>query len=133
MSDPLTDRPAPQIFVDADACPVREEVYRVAARLNLLVHVVANGSRPMRPPGLPNVRMVLVGDSMDAADDWIAAEIAAADICVTNDIPLAARYFGEARSGGLFHRKALDAGQYRQRPGRPRAEPPSARAWPGFR
>ena len=50
-----------EIYIDGDACPVREEVYRVAARLGLVVHVVSNGSRPIRPPGLPNVRMVVVG------------------------------------------------------------------------
>ena len=48
------------IYIDADACPVREETYRVATRLNLPVFVVSNGSRPIRPPGLPNVSMVIV-------------------------------------------------------------------------
>ena len=79
------------IYVDGDACPVREEVYRVATRLGLMVFVVANFSRPIRPPGLPNVRMIAVGDTADAADDWIAAQIAAGDVCVTTDILLAAR------------------------------------------
>ena len=79
------------IYVDADACPVREEVYRVATRLRLTVFVVSNGSRPLRPPGLPNVQMILVGDQADAADDWIAERIAASDVCITADIPLAAR------------------------------------------
>jgi uncharacterized protein YaiI (UPF0178 family) len=79
------------IYVDGDACPVREEIYRVAARLGLNALVVSNGSRPIRPPGTSNVRMVLVGDSADAADDWIAEYISAADVCVTSDIPLAAR------------------------------------------
>ena len=79
------------VFVDADACPVREEVYRVAGRLGVGVYIVSNGSRPIRPPGLPFVRMVMVGEAMDAADDWIAERIGAADICVTADIPLAAR------------------------------------------
>jgi uncharacterized protein YaiI (UPF0178 family) len=79
------------IYIDADACPVREEVYRVATRLNLPVHVVSNGSRPIRPPGLPNVRMVIVDATPDAADDWIAERITGADVCVTADIPLAAR------------------------------------------
>ena len=51
------------IHVDGDACPVREEIYRVAARLQLNVFVVSNGSRPILPPGISNVRMVLVGDS----------------------------------------------------------------------
>jgi uncharacterized protein len=79
------------IYVDGDACPVREEIYRVAARLQLDVFVVSNGSRPIRPPGTSNVRMVLVGESADAADDWIAEHISAVDVCVTSDIPLASR------------------------------------------
>src|SRR5260370_11383237 len=79
------------IYVDADACPVREEVYRVATRLRLTVFVVPNGSRPLRPPGLPNVQMILVGDAADAADDWIAERITQRDICVTSDLLLAAR------------------------------------------
>jgi uncharacterized protein len=79
------------IYVDADACPVREEVYRVAVRLRLEVFVVSNGSRPIRPPAAPNVSMVLVGDNADAADDWIAERITAEDVCVTSDIPLASR------------------------------------------
>ncbi len=79
-----------EIYVDGDACPVREEIYRVAARLSLNVFVVSNGSLPIRPPGTSNVRMVLVADSADAADDWIAEHISAVDVCVTSDIPLAA-------------------------------------------
>ena len=64
------------IYVDADACPVREEIYRVAARLHVNIFVVTNGSRPIRPPpGMSNVGMVLVGDEADAADDWIAERI----------------------------------------------------------
>ena len=83
------------IYVDGDACPVREEIYRVAARLRLNVFVVSNGSRPIRPPGISNVSMVIVGDSADAADEWIAERISAADVCVTSDIPLAARCLKE--------------------------------------
>lgn len=79
------------IYVDADACPVREEVYRVAARLGLTTYVVSNGSRPIRPPGLPNVQMIVVGAGADVADDWIAERITATDVCVTADIPLASR------------------------------------------
>ena len=77
--------------MDGDACPVRDEVYRVAGRLGVSVVVVSNGSRPIRPPGLAFVRMVTVPDGPDVADDWIAERITAADICVTSDIPLAAR------------------------------------------
>jgi uncharacterized protein YaiI (UPF0178 family) len=79
------------IYVDGDASPVREEIYRVAARLRLEVFVVSNGSRPIRPPDASNVRMVLVGDNADAADDCIAEHISAVDVCVTSDIPLASR------------------------------------------
>lgn len=77
--------------MDADACPVREEVFRVAGRLGVAVVVVSNGSRPIRPPGLDFVRMVIVGEGPDVADDFIAERIGAGDVCVTNDIPLAAR------------------------------------------
>src|SRR5437868_452605 len=55
------------------------------------VFVVCNGSRPIRPPGLSNASMVLVGANADAADDWIAEHISALDVCVTSDIPLASR------------------------------------------
>ena len=85
-----------EIYVDADACPVRDEIYRVAGRLNLVVHLVSNGSRPFRPPGLPNVRMIPVEAGADIADDWIAEHITAADVCVTSDIPLAARCLAKA-------------------------------------
>ena len=77
--------------MDGDACPVREEVYRVAGRLGVSVIVVSNGSRPIRPPGLAFVRMVTVTDGPDVADDWIAERIGPADVCITADIPLAAR------------------------------------------
>ena len=79
------------IYVDADACPMREEVYRVANRLHVAVHVVSNGSRPIRGPGLSNVQLVVVSAGADAADDWIAERISAGDVCATADIPLAAR------------------------------------------
>jgi uncharacterized protein YaiI (UPF0178 family) len=79
------------IYIDGDACPVREEVFRVADRLGLRVFVVSNGSRPIRPSGRPNVVMITVPVTPDAADDWIAAQISAADVCVTADIPLASR------------------------------------------
>lgn len=82
---------ATTLYIDADACPVREEAFRVATRLALHVIVVSNGSRPIRPPGLPNVRMVVVPDTPDSADDWIAERIVTGDVCVTADIPLASR------------------------------------------
>ena len=80
-----------EIYIDGDACPVREEVYRVADRLNLIVHVVSNGSRPIRPPTDPRIRMVTVEAGADVADDWIAERITSTDLCVTSDIPLASR------------------------------------------
>jgi hypothetical protein len=79
------------LYIDADACPVRDEVYRVAERLNLKVFVVSNGSRPIRPSQNPNVAMITVSEGADAADHWIAEHIGAGDICVTADIPLASR------------------------------------------
>src|SRR5207302_3409867 len=85
-----------EIFVDGNACPVREEIYRVAARLKVKVFLVSNGSRPLRPPGMSNVSMVLVGDTADAADDWIAARVGTTDVCVTSDIPLASCWRNKA-------------------------------------
>lgn len=78
-----------EIYVDADACPVRDEVFRVAERHGVAVHLVTNGT--MRPPSYPLARIVLVGQGADAADDWIAEHIQQGDLCVTADIPLAAR------------------------------------------
>lgn len=78
-----------EIYVDADACPVKDEVVRVAQRHGLVVTFVANfGLRPSRDP---MIRNVVVAQGADAADDWIVAEIAAGDIVVTADIPLAGR------------------------------------------
>jgi len=77
------------IYVDADACPVKEEVYKVARRLGLDVHVVANSF--IRTPAEPRIRFVLVDAGPDAADDWIAERAGRGDVVVTNDTPLAAR------------------------------------------
>ena len=79
----------PEIFVDADACPVRDEVIRVAERHELQVHIVCNGG--IRPSRDPRVQIIVVPDGPDAADDWIAERIGAGDIAITADIPLAAR------------------------------------------
>ncbi|HJW09713.1 MAG TPA: YaiI/YqxD family protein [Holophagaceae bacterium] len=79
-----------RILVDADACPVKEEVYRVARRCGCTVTLVAN-SRLRVPPG-PMFEMVVVGrGQLDAADDWIVEQADARCIVVTTDIPLAAR------------------------------------------
>jgi uncharacterized protein YaiI (UPF0178 family) len=78
-----------EIYVDADACPVKDEVVRVAGRHGLVVTFVANfGLRPSRDP---MIRNVVVPQGADAADDWIVAHAAAGDIVVTADIPLARR------------------------------------------
>lgn len=76
-------------FVDADACPVKEEVVRVAERYELAVLMVANSW--MRLPDSPCVERIVVSDGFDAADDWIAERCTARDIVVTTDIPLASR------------------------------------------
>ena len=78
-----------RIFVDADACPVKEEIYRVARRYQLPVSVVANSF--MVVPLEPLIERVIVDAGADVADDWIAERAQAGDIVVTQDIPLAAR------------------------------------------
>jgi uncharacterized protein YaiI (UPF0178 family) len=78
-----------RIYVDADACPVKDEVYRVAARHKLPVTVVAVGF--IRVPADPTIERVAAGSGMDAADDWIAERMGPGDIVITADIPLASR------------------------------------------
>jgi uncharacterized protein YaiI (UPF0178 family) len=77
------------IYIDADACPVKEEVYRVARRYGIKVFVVANA--PIRVPGDDLIELVVVRGGFDAADDRIVESVAAGDIVVTADIPLADR------------------------------------------
>lgn len=77
------------VFVDADACPVKEEVYRVAGRYGLEVTLVANSH--MRVPGEAWIRLEVVDGGLDAADDWIVDHVAAHDIVITADILLADR------------------------------------------
>jgi len=102
------------IYIDADACPVKQEVYRVAARHGLKVFVVSNspiavpreylvGGRPDAEPGStsagrPLIERVVVSAGMDAADDWIAERAAKGAIVITQDIPLAARV---VKAGGI--------------------------------
>jgi uncharacterized protein len=83
------NEPAIRIFVDADACPVKEEVYRIAERHGLRVYVVANS--PIQVPRDGMVERVTVATGLDAADDWIAERADPAVIVVTNDTPLAGR------------------------------------------
>lgn len=77
------------IYIDADACPVKQEVYRVAERHGLKVTVVSNS--PIAVPRDPLIERVVVSAGMDAADDWIAERATRGTIVVTQDIPLAAR------------------------------------------
>jgi uncharacterized protein len=77
------------IYVDADACPVKQEVYRVAERFRLNVTLVANSW--MRIPNRPRIALEVVGNDPDAADDWIAEHVGRDDIVITADIPLASR------------------------------------------
>ena len=77
------------IYVDADACPVKDEVYRVARRYEERVFVVANA--PLRVPVEVLIELVVVRGGFDAADDWIAERAGPGDIAVTADIPLAGR------------------------------------------
>ena len=77
------------IYVDGDACPVKEEVARVAARHGLQVYIVSN--QGLRSNLGPHVRGILVGSEFDAADNWIVENITTGDIAITADIQLAAR------------------------------------------
>src|SRR3954471_19613732 len=84
------------IYVDADACPVKAEIYRVAERHGLKVLVVSNS--PIAVPRDPLIERVVVAAGMDAADDWIAERATNSAIVVTQDIPLAARV---VKAGGI--------------------------------
>jgi uncharacterized protein YaiI (UPF0178 family) len=77
------------IFIDADACPVKQEVYRVASRYHLEVTLVANSR--MRFPDERWIALEVVKDGLDAADNWIVEHVQTDDIVVTSDIPLASR------------------------------------------
>lgn len=78
-----------RILIDADACPVKNEAYRVAARHDLEVILVANSW--MRTPPRGRVKLVVVEGGLDVADDWIADQVVDDDVVITADIPLAAR------------------------------------------
>ncbi len=82
-------RPLPRIFIDGDACPVKDEALKVAARYRLPVVIVSNGG--LRPSRDPSVTHIVVPKSADAADDWIAENVLPDEVVVTADIPLAAR------------------------------------------
>jgi uncharacterized protein len=78
-----------QIFIDADACPVKEEIFRVAKRYGLKAFVVSN--MPLRVPAEDWIESVVVHGRLDAADDWIVEHVSEGDIVITADIPLAYR------------------------------------------
>jgi hypothetical protein len=80
---------APRLFIDADACPVKAEAFRVAERCGLHVFVVSNGW--IQLPRASFVEQVVVDAGPDVADDWIAERVGPADVVVTSDIPLAER------------------------------------------
>jgi len=86
------------IYVDGDACPVKDEVYRVARRHGVKVFVVSNS--PFRVPAEDLIEAVVVKGGFDAADDWIAERIGSDDVAVTADIPLAERCL--ARGGRVI-------------------------------
>ena len=88
------------IFIDADGCPVKDEVYRVAQRYGLTVYLVSNSW--MRAPAAPWLRQVVVESGFNVADDWIVEHVAEHDIVITGDIPLASRCIAKgARALGL--------------------------------
>lgn len=94
-----------EIYVDADACPVKPEIYRVARRYGLSVTLVSNAYQ--RVPREEGIRLVVVDGQADAADDWIAGRAAADDIVICGDIPLAARCLARGSTvldlrGGAF-------------------------------
>src|SRR5262249_56018918 len=94
-----------RIYVDADACPVKDEIYRVAMRLGVPVSVVAG--KFIRVPQDPLIERVAAGDGMDAADNWIAERAGPGDIVITPDIPLASRRVNPGPRGIAPTRKPL--------------------------
>lgn len=100
------------VFIDADACPVKDEVYRVAARYGLQTHVVSNAF--MTIPSHPRIARVVVESGPDVADDWIAGRVTQGDVVVTSDIPLAERVLAGggtpiAPNGRVFTRDSIGA------------------------
>ncbi len=83
------------LYIDADACPVKDEVYRVAQRYGLQTNVVANAF--IHIPAHPKISRFVVEAGPDVADDWIAERVQVGDVVITNDIPLAERVL---QSGG---------------------------------
>jgi uncharacterized protein len=101
-----------RILVDADACPVKDEIYRVAQRYAVPVRIVANAF--IRVPPDPLIERVLVGSGFDAADDWIAGEASPSDIVITSDILLADRCVKAGATVLAPNGRAFDAGSIGQ-------------------
>ncbi len=106
----MTEANKTAILVDADACPVKPEILKVAERRGIKVIFVANGG--LRPSRDPNVENVIVGAAFDAADDWIAGRAGPADIVVTADVPLASRCVASGAqvigpTGNAFDEKSI--------------------------
>ncbi len=87
----MSDQHEPAIYLDADACPVKEQIYRVAVRYDVPVWVVANAAMRIPDQAGLRARLMIVPGTPDAADDWIAEHAIAGDLVLTADIPLAAR------------------------------------------
>ena len=96
-----------KIYIDADACPVKKEVYKVSLRNNIKVVVVSNGG--IRPYNHPLITMHVVPQGLDMADNWIAEEVICNDLVITNDIPLAARCIDKGANVIRPDGKKLDA------------------------
>ena len=99
-----------KIFIDADGCPVKPEIYRVAKRYGLKVNLVSNS--PMRAPQENWLEVVIVEGQFNAADDWIVGHVGANDIVITGDIPLASRCLEKdarvlAPAGRLFTKESI--------------------------
>ena len=93
----MTGTPSPlRILVDADACPVKDEIYKVAWRHEVPVTIVANSH--FRIPVHPLINRVVVSDGFDAADDWIAERASPGAVVITADVPLASRC---VKAGGV--------------------------------
>ena len=97
------------VFVDADACPVKQEVYRVAARHHIHVTLVANSW--MRVPTEDGIVLQVVGNGLDEADNWIVSKVTPHDIVVTADILLASRCI---KAGAHAHNKEVDSSVVRK-------------------
>jgi uncharacterized protein YaiI (UPF0178 family) len=93
------------IYIDADACPVKEEVYKVALRYGLRTVVVSNSF--IQVPKSPLIARQIVGAGADVADDWIVEQVLAGDVVVTQDIPLAARVLAKQAHAIAPHGRAF--------------------------